>query len=91
MAKITALLPAIALALTGCYVEGSSTAAASSDKARFATMRQCADEAKSTARRGHAKLETYLCERKVLGFASEQQEYFRGDPIVCAEPISDGA
>ncbi|GAB6197525.1 hypothetical protein PAGU2595_028600 [Lysobacter xanthus] len=91
MVKITALVATMALALTGCYAEGYTVAPGKAGKARFATMRECAKEATSTPRPGRPKYESYMCEKKLLGFTSEHQEYVRGEPIVCAEPSSDGA
>jgi hypothetical protein len=91
MVEITALVATMALALTGCYAEGYTAAVEKAGKARFATMRQCAEEATSTLRPGRPKYESYMCEKKFLGFTSEHQEYVRGEPIVCAEPASDGA
>ena len=91
MVKITALIATIALALTGCYAEGYTGAVETAGKVRFPTMRQCAEEATGTLRPGHPKHEAYMCEKKFLGFASEHQEYVRGELIICAEPSSDGA
>ena len=89
--KTSALITTIALALTGCYTEGYTAADNTASRVRFPTMRQCATEATSVLMSGGPKHEAYMCEEKILGFTSEQQEYVRGEPIVCAEPSSGGA
>ena len=91
MVRISALVATIALALTGCYAEGYTGAVETAGTVRFPTMRQCSEEATSTLGPGRPKHDAYMCEKKFLGFTSEHQEYVRGEPIVCAEPSSDGA
>ena len=91
MVKITALAATIALVLTGCYAEGYTAAVNTEGRARYPSMRECVKEATSTVRPGRPKHEAYMCEKKVLGFTSEQQEFVRGAPIIDAEPSSDGA
>ncbi|GAB6197583.1 hypothetical protein PAGU2595_029230 [Lysobacter xanthus] len=89
MVKSIALTATIAVGLAGCYAEGF-TGAPQAARAHFRNMEQCANEAASISKPGSPKHETFMCEEKLLGFTGRQQEYVRGEPIVCAEP-SDGA